>query len=172
MSAKMEKQFVFETHLNWLAGNRAVVSAEGAEGAFQVATPAAFGGEGGTWAPEHLLLASISSCFMTTYLALAKKFDFRISHFECEAIGQIKMVDGMFKFTAIDIYPGVYIHTEELREKASIALEKTKKYCIISNTLNAELFYHSKVVVAPILWDENGNKSRVTAEIAEEKPAF
>jgi organic hydroperoxide reductase OsmC/OhrA len=150
MAGKTDKQFFFEVKLNWLCDTRGVLSAKDAEGTLHVATPPKFGGEGKPWTPEHLFLSSIRSCFMTTYLAFTKKFDFEIFHFECDAIGQIKIVEGKYKFTKIDLYPKVYIAGENLRDKATNALEKTHKYCLISNSVNVEIFYHSEILVASL----------------------
>ena len=84
---------------------------------------------------------------MTTYLALSKKMGFEILDFNCEAVGQIEIVEGRYKFTRIDLYPKVYIVNEELREKAEKAVEKTHKYCLISNSVNAEIVYHNQVLI-------------------------
>jgi organic hydroperoxide reductase OsmC/OhrA len=149
MPGKTDKQFLFEVQLNWLADTRGVLSARDAAGTIHVATPPAFGGQGKPWTPEHLFLSSISSCFMTTYLAFAKKIHFEIYHFECDTIGQIEVVDGKYKFTHINLYPKIYIVDEILRDKATLALEKTHKYCLVINSLNAEVFYHSEVLIAP-----------------------
>lgn len=149
MPGKTDKQFLFEVQVNWLADTRGVLSARGATGTIHVATPPAFGGQGKPWTPEHLFLSSICSCFMTTYLAFAKKIHFEIYHFECDAIGQIQVVDGKYKFTHINLYPKIYIIDEILRDKATLALEKTHKYCLVINSLNAEVFYHSEVLIAP-----------------------
>lgn len=148
MTGKTDKQFLFEVQLNWLTGNRGIISANDAEGTLHVATPPKFGGEGKSWSPEHLFLGSISSCFMTTYLAFAKKLGFDISNLECNAIGQIRIVEGKYKFTNIDLYPKVYIAAENLREKAMLALEKTHKFCLVSNSVNVEVIYHSEISVA------------------------
>ena len=86
---------------------------------------------------------------MTTYLAFAKKLGFEISHFDCNTIGQIEIIEGKYKFTNINLFPKVYITGEELREKARIAMEKTYKYCLITNSVNADIFYHSEVIVDP-----------------------
>ena len=94
MGGKREKQFFFEVQLNWLADTRGILSAKDANGTIHVATPPEFGGEGKPWTPEHLFLSSISSCFMTTYLAFAKKLHFDISHFGCDTIGQIEIIMG------------------------------------------------------------------------------
>lgn len=148
MAGKTDKRFLFEVQLNWLTGKRGIISAKDAEGTLHVATPPKFGGEGNPWSPEHLFLGSISSCFMTTYLAFAKKLGFEISNLECNAIGQIRIVEGKYKFTNIDLYPKVYIATESLREKAMRALEKTHRYCLVSNSINVEVIYHSEISVA------------------------
>ena len=148
MSGKSNKH-LFQVQLNWLSDKKGLLSANDALGTIHVATPPVFGGEGSPWTPEHFFLGAISSCFMTTYLAFAKKFQFEIVDLECEAIGQIDLVDGKYKFTQVDLYPKVYIESEERREKASLAMEKAHKYCLISNSINADIFYHSEILIKP-----------------------
>jgi peroxiredoxin-like protein len=146
MTGKTDKQFLFEVQLNWLESTNGVLTAKDADGLIHVGTPPEFGGEEKTWSPEHLFLSSISSCYMTTYLAFAKKLGFEISHFECNTIGQIQIIDEKYKFTNINIYPKIFIAKEELREKATTALNKTHKYCLVTNSLNANVFYHSEII--------------------------
>jgi peroxiredoxin-like protein len=147
MKGKTDKHFLFEVQLHLKENNKGILSASDADGTIDVATPPEFGGEGNPWSPEHLFLSSICSCFMTTYLAFAKKLQFKISNFECNTIGQIEIVNGKYKFTHIDVYPIISISEEALKEKANVALEKTHKYCLISNSINAEIFYHSKIII-------------------------
>jgi peroxiredoxin-like protein len=151
MKGKTDRQFLFEVKLNWQEKNKGFLSAADAEGTIDVATPPEFGGEGKSWSPEHLFLSSISSCFMTTYLAFAKKLHFNISALECNSIGQIEIVNGKYKFTIINVYPIITIADESLREKANSALEKTHKYCLISNSINAAIFYHPAIKAAQLL---------------------
>jgi peroxiredoxin-like protein len=151
MKGKTDKQFLFEVKLNWQEKNKAVLSAVDADGTIDVATPPEFGGEGKPWSPEHLFISAISSCFMTTYLAFAKKLQFQIADFECNTIGQIEIVNSKYKFTLINLYPKIYVADEALKEKANAALEKTHKYCLISNSINAAIFYHSEIKVKKIL---------------------
>lgn len=154
MAGKTDRQFLFEVQLNWLADTRGILSAKDADGTIHVATPPEFGGAGKPWSPEHLFLSSISSCFMTTYLAFAKKFHFEISRFSCSTIGQIEIVGGKYKFTNINLYPKIYIADEAIREKANLALEKTHKYCLITNSINAGVFYHSEILLNSMLQQE------------------
>ena len=37
----------------------------------EFAAPPEFGGPGGIWSPEHLFVASVSSCLMTTFRSMA-----------------------------------------------------------------------------------------------------
>ncbi len=147
MKGKTDKQFLFEVKLYWQEKNNGILSAVDADGTIDVATPPEFGGEGKPWSPEHLFLSSISSCFMTTYLAFAKKLQFEITNFECNTIGQIEIVNGKYKFTLINVYPKISVADETLKEKANTALEKTHKYCLISNSINAAIFYHSEILI-------------------------
>ena len=149
MTGKNDKTFMFEVQLNWLTGKRGILSAKDAEGTLHVATPPQFGGEGKPWTPEHFFLSAISGCFMTTYLVFAQKSAFEISNLDCDIIGQVELVGGSYKFTRIDVYPKIYIADESLRSKASAALEKTHKHCLISNSVSSEMFYHSQILVAP-----------------------
>ena len=147
MTGKTSKQYLFDVQLNWLCEKKGILTANNVSGSIHVATPQEFGGEGKSWSPEHLFLSSISSCFMTTYLAFAQRLHFEISHFDCSIIGHAEIMEGKYKFTHIDLYPKVYIADESVRDKATLAMEKTYKYCLISNSVNAAIYYHSEIQV-------------------------
>lgn len=146
MTGKTDKQFFFEVDLNWLAGKKGILTAKEAAGTLHVATPPKFGGEGKPWTPEHFFLSAISSCYMTTYLAFARKLDFTFADFECSIIGQIQIIEGKYKFTNINVYPRIYLDSEKLKDKAAVAVEKTHKYCLITNSINANVFYHPEII--------------------------
>jgi organic hydroperoxide reductase OsmC/OhrA len=148
MTNKTDKQFFFQVQLDWVSKFHGVLTARDAEGAIQVATPPEFGGdEAKPWTPEHLFLSAICSCFMSTLLSYTKKSKLEMPDFKCEAIGQIEIVNGKYKFTNINLYPKLYIFEEQHRNDANIILEKTQKYCLVSNSINATLFYHSEIIL-------------------------
>ena len=149
MTHKTDKQFFFEAGLNWLADDRGVLYAHDVKEIIQVAAPAAFGGTGKAWSPEHLFLSSITSCYMSTLLGISKKMDLPLSRFECNAIGQVELVEGKYRFTHINLYPKIFIADEGLREKAGKAAEKTQQYCLISNSLAATIIYHTEILIVP-----------------------
>ncbi len=147
MKGKSSKQFLFEVQLHWIAENRGTLFAKDATGILHVETPPAFGGKGKPWTPEHLFLGAISSCFMTTFLAFARKNELTIEHFSCPASGRIELVDGKYIFTHIDLYAEIHIMNESQQEKAKETLEQARKYCLVANSINPEIAYHTQVFI-------------------------
>ena len=146
---KSDKQFYFDVELNWLANNSGIVHSREVNGAIQVSTPKQFGGEGKDWSPEHLFLSSICSCYMSTFISLTKKMNFNINRLDCSAIGQIEKLDEGYKFTFINLYPEITIADQSLLEIANLAVEKTQKYCLVSNSIDAIIIYHTEVLIEP-----------------------
>lgn len=145
MTAKTSKQLIFNTDLKWESKDKGKISSQLIKVPISVSTPPEFGGEEGEWSPEHLFLSSVSSCFMSTFLVFVKKFKFEISNFECAATGQVDLVDGKYQFTFIHLYPKAIIKNETDKSKAELALEKAKKYCLVSNSINADVSYHPQI---------------------------
>ena len=147
MSLKNNKPIIFTTELSWSGDKIGIVGAHSLK-SLSVSTPPEFGGPEGEWSPEHLFLSSIASCFMSTYLSFVNKMKIENTGFECTATGQVEIVDGKYKFTYIHIYPKAFVGNDADVERAKVAMEKTKKYCLISNSVNAEIVQHPEVVIA------------------------
>ena len=147
MSLKPNKPIIFTTELHWSGDQFGIVGSPSLR-SLSVSTPPEFGGPEGEWSPEHLFLSSITSCFMSTYLSFVNKMKIENTGFECTATGQVEIVDGKYKFTYIHIYPKAFVGSDADVERAKVAMEKTKKYCLISNSVNAEIVQHPEVVIA------------------------
>jgi len=147
MPLRNNKPIIFTTDLHWFEDKIGVVSSPSLK-SLSVSTPPEFGGPEGEWSPEHLFLSSITSCFMSTYLVFVNKMKIENTGFECTATGQVEIVDGKYKFTYIHIYPRAFVGNDADVERAKVAMEKTKKYCLISNSVNAEIVQHPEVVIA------------------------
>jgi organic hydroperoxide reductase OsmC/OhrA len=150
---KPKPHFLFGTDMSWVDGKRSVLSANDVEGTIYVETPVAFGGQGKPWTPEHLFLGSISSCLISTYVALAGKFQFTIRGMKCGAVGQVEMVDGRYQFTQVDLYPQIAVD-DDVKEKAVKAFEKATKHCLITNSLGIPVFYHSEIITGHLEGEE------------------
>lgn len=147
MSFKNNKPIIFATELRWSGDKLAIVGSSSLK-SFSVSTSAEFGGPEGEWSPEHLFLSSIISCFMSTYLVFVNKMKIENTGFECTATGQVELVDGKYKFTYIHIYPKAFVGNDVDVERAKVAMEKARKYCLISNSINAEIVQHPEVAIA------------------------
>ena len=147
MSLKNNKPIIFTTELYWSGEKNGIVRSPSLE-SFSVSASPEFGGPDGVWSAEHLFLSSITGCFMSTYLTFVNKMKIENTGFECTATGQVEIVDGKYKFTYIHIYPKAFVGNDVDVERAKVAMEKTKKYCLISNSVNAEIVQHPEVVIA------------------------
>ena len=73
----MESHY-YNVNINWQNDKKGIMcspelSASGSANCVEIATPPQFPkGMFGVWSPEHLFTASVSSCFMTTFLAIAE----------------------------------------------------------------------------------------------------
>jgi organic hydroperoxide reductase OsmC/OhrA len=116
------------------------------EGCIEVATPPEFPkGIPGIWSPEHLFTASVSSCLMTTFLAIAENSKLNFKGFSCSAKGKLEQLEGKFQMSEVTLEPVVTIYDENDREKALRILDKSEKACLISNSIK------SKIVMVPVV---------------------
>lgn len=146
---KKTGNFLFESKIKWIENTKGLITSLAVADSIKVATPKVFKGIGGDmWSPEHLLISAVSSCFMTTYLFYAKKKGLAISHFECEAIGQVELENNKLKFTVINIYPKVEVEKEEWADLAKEVIELTKQNCLVAKALNVIIYYHSSIVIS------------------------
>mgnify|MGYP001296002306 CR=1 FL=1 len=109
-------------------------------GCFEVATPPQFPkGMAGIWSPEHLYTAAVSSCLMTTFLAIAENSKLDFTTFRCNSTGKLEKVDGKLRMTEVTLNPVVGITDPVQREKAIRVLEKAEANCLISNSVTAKV---------------------------------
>ena len=99
-------------------------------------SPPEFGGTDGVWSPEHLLLSSVSLCLLLTFEALAKKAKLQVDGYRCRADGTVDKTSGPAAFSKIRLR--VDVRTPE-PERVEALLRTAKKYCLISNSLKAEV---------------------------------
>jgi organic hydroperoxide reductase OsmC/OhrA len=117
-------------------------------GCIEVATPPEFPkGIPGIWSPEHLFTASVSSCLMTTFLAVAENSQLDFISFSCNSKGKLEKVDGKFMMTEVLLEPVVTIASEKDREKTLRVLNKSEINCLISNSVKAKITMTPVVMV-------------------------
>lgn len=118
-------------------------------GCLEVATPPEFPkGIPGIWSPEHLFTAAVSSCLMTTFLAIAENSKLEFTAFQCQSKGTLDQVDGKFQMTEVTLLPTVTVAHEKDRERAERVLTKAEAACLISNSIRSKVTMIPTIVVA------------------------
>lgn len=118
----------------------------GEHGCIEVATPPEFEkGMQGIWSPEHLFTASVVSCFMTTFLAIAENSKLEFTSFACRAIGKLDLVEGKLMMTEVSLQPEVTIANANQEELAMRVLQKSEKACLISNSIKTKVIMTAAV---------------------------
>lgn len=118
-------------------------------GCIEVATPPEFPkGIPGIWSPEHLFTASVVSCFMTTFLAIADNSNLAFTGFTCRAAGKLEEADGRMIMSSVALYPEVTVTEASSREKAVRVMERAEKSCLISHSIKSTVTMDAAVIVA------------------------
>ena len=92
--------------------------------------------------PEQTLAASLSSCHMMTFLALAAKMKWPVKTYKDKAIATLgKNIKGLMSVTKIELNPkvdfsnGFSVDVSKMRE----VQDRAHRYCFISNSLSNEV---------------------------------
>jgi len=133
-----EASYFYEAQVEWTGKRTGELRAPNLPGV-RVAPPPEFQGEGGTWTPEHLYVASVNACFMITFLAIAGLSKLEVLSFRAAARGKLEKVDGLYQVTEIVIRPQVAVRSNRDLERASRILEKAEKNCFISNSIKTAI---------------------------------
>ena len=132
----------YEVNLNWLENRKGVASSPVLTQTIEVATPPEFPkGIPDIWSPEHLFVSAVSSCLMTTFLAIAENSKLDFSKFTCQAIGKLDKVDGKLMVAEILLKPILVIKDMEQKERAQRVLEMSEKACLISNSIKSKIMF-------------------------------
>ncbi len=97
-----------------------------------------WGGDPAHTNPEQALAASLSSCHMMTFLALAAKAGWPVASYHDHAVAHLgKNPKGQMSVTRIDLHPVVRFDTGFAVESATLAemQDRAHRYCFIANTL-------------------------------------
>ncbi len=138
----------YHVDLNWESQRKGEISSPELDQKIEVATPPEFPkGMAGIWSPEHLFTAAVSSCFMTTFLAIAENSKLEFTNLTCPAEGILDKKEGKFAITEIVLKPVLSIPNEADREKAEKIMIKAEKACLISNSITSEVHLETKVLV-------------------------
>tara|TARA_B100000963_G_scaffold351198_1_gene362450 strand:+ start:5664 stop:6113 length:450 start_codon:yes stop_codon:yes gene_type:complete len=92
--------------------------------------------------PEQTLAASLSSCHMMTFLALAAKMGWPVLSYTDNAIATLgKNLEGKMSVTSIELNPKIKFSDKFSINEAKMkeVQERAHRYCFIANSLSSEV---------------------------------
>jgi len=128
------KAYHYTIGLRWSGEKKGVLETPGKPD-LGVASPPEFKGHPGIWSPADLLVAAVNACTMTTFLTFAKRKEISISSYECDATGTLEMVDGVFRFSRIDLSPRITVKRPEDRDRTLVTFREAESSCLVANSL-------------------------------------
>ena len=144
----MDDTHYYEVNLLWNSGTQGTLSSPIIPNKIDVATPPEFPkGVKEKWTPEHLFVAAVNSCLMSTFLLVADNSKFDFVSFESNAVGKIEKVDGKFSVTEIILKPKLVIPSTQNEARAIRVLEMSEKACAIANSIKTKITLEAVVTV-------------------------
>lgn len=147
----MSATHFYEVKVDWTDNRRGKLTSPVLNDSVDVATPPEFSkGMAGIWSPEHLLVAAVNSCLMTTFLAVAENSKLEFSKFSSNATGKLETIEGKYMISEIELRASVTIRSEDDREKAIRILQKSEAACLISNSVKSKIIFHPEITVEAV----------------------
>lgn len=116
--------------------------------ACEVASPQQFGGPAGVWSPEHLYVAALSSCLMTTFRSIADNSGLEVLDYSDSATGHLQRgEDRMFAFDTVTLRPRVVIADGSKTERTIRLLHKAEAACLVRRSVTSEILLKPTVEV-------------------------
>jgi len=110
--------------------------------------PPEWGGPGGYWSPETLLLAAVGDCTMMTFRAIAKAARFEWRELTADVEGVMERIEGNSRFTRVTTRVRLVVPPGSDPARAQQLFEKAERGCPISNSLTATKQVECEVVEA------------------------
>jgi peroxiredoxin-like protein len=126
---------------------KGVIRAEAVSRTIPFSAPPEFRGEAGFWTPEHLLVASVVSCFVSTFSGMAEMSRFEFASFCLDAEGLLENESGAWRFAEIKLSPNLTLLKEADRERALRLLEKAEKSCLIARSLQCKITMSASIQI-------------------------
>jgi organic hydroperoxide reductase OsmC/OhrA len=140
---------VFKAKLDWFFSKKEAarytkshtITIDG-KAVLQVSAAKAFKGDPDLYNPEDLLLSSVVSCHMMSYLYVCKQKDIDVVSYTDEAEATLEVsADGSGRFIAIKLNPKVRITNKEKIAEALSLHKKANQLCFIANSCNFPILH-------------------------------
>jgi organic hydroperoxide reductase OsmC/OhrA len=147
---------VFKAKLDWFFSKKEAakytknhsISIDG-KAVMHVSAAKAFKGDSALYNPEDLLLSSVVSCHMMSYLYVCSQNGIDVVSYTDEAEATLEVLeDGSGRFTTIKLFPKVCISNKEKIEVSISLHKKANELCFIANSCNFPILHFPTCEVA------------------------
>jgi organic hydroperoxide reductase OsmC/OhrA len=112
----------------------------------EVSAAKAFKGDPELYNPEDLLLSSLVSCHMMSYLYVCAQNGIEVLEYSDNAEATLEVFpDGSGRFVAATLYPKVKILNPDQIQLALDLHQKANELCFIANSCNFPVLHHASV---------------------------
>lgn len=139
------KTHTFTSGLEWAGEKSWKVTADSCH-EIKGGPPPQFGGVPENWSPEDLMLSSVNSCHLASFLGYSKRKGFEFVSYSSEIEGILEYDDGTFRFTKMIIRPRVVVKTEEDIETAHQYINRAHELCFMGHSVNADVTVEPDIV--------------------------
>ena len=147
----MNTEHFYEVSVNWQSDRKGIMNSPILNTSIEVVTPPEFPkGIAGIWSPEHLFVAAVNSCLMTTFLSIAENSKLEFLSFDSKAIGKLEMVDGKYMMSEVTLMPILILKDEHQKDRAERVLQKSEANCLISNSIKSKIIFKPEVKVGQL----------------------
>lgn len=140
------KSFRYKAKTTWTSERVGVLSGRGKPNII-VGSPPEFKGKPDIWAPEELLVGSVNTCILLTFLTMAQKRGLIPAAYDSEAEGLLENVDGKYLITEVTVRPRITVKSKADIEPIREAIESAESRCFMSNSVKAKVTVIPDVVV-------------------------
>ena len=146
-SKRAYKAFSYRARTTWISARRAILLGVG-KPSIDVGSPPEFKGAPDNWAPEELLVGSLNTCMMLTFLTLAQTKRVAPVEYESEAEGLLENVEGKYRITKVTVRPRILLASRSELEPARQAMDSVEAHCFIANSITARITLLPEFIVA------------------------
>ena len=139
----------YEVNLKWTGKTKGILSSTILPKEIEEAIPQDYHtGIEGVWSPEHLLIAKINSCLMSTFLTIAENSKLEFISYESKSLCTVEFIKGKYLLIEIVLKPKVAIPYSQKPERVKHILEMSKNVCLISNAIKTPIRLDPEIIVS------------------------
>lgn len=107
-----------------------------------------FKGDAARWNPEEMLIASISSCHMLSYLHLCFKAGIMISEYHDNPTGVLTLSEGNGRMTKVVLNPEIKLTDVSRLDEARELHATAHDHCFIANSVKIPIEINPDIIVS------------------------